>query len=269
MARLQTIVDKIDINQAVERLQASISSKFDELTKERRALEYRMKESFAVLDQKLSTKLTDTSLDPLREGIKVTISAVQELDKRLIAASETVAAIDLKSVTENYDLKLTTIEEQLVSISLELEKTRDEATLKNYSELVSARPLHQQGCLSCGHRGSVGKVPGLLGSDMRLYKGDSQHNNIAGVSKQRQNSAASDVRLEYTGHKPSLSLTTEVGKLPKPYGTPRRRGQFSIAPQITPTNGVSPLKLMTASTPHERDVSDSGGGHSSRLRFRS
>lgn len=254
--RLQTFVDQIDISAAVEKLQNNVGARIEELSNERRALEYRMKESFATLERSLSTKLSDTSLDPLREGVKAAVSVIQELEKRLKSAETAVASIDVKGACDLLEAKIETVETQLQGVSSHLERFREEETMKNYSELVSARPLHQQGCLSCGVRTATGKVAGLLGSDRRLYKGDSRHNNIAAVARQRQHSASSEMPLEQAGHKSNLSLPTEVTKLTKVGETPRRRGLFCLIPQTTPTNAAGPFRVLTATTPHERDHSE-------------
>lgn len=250
MALVQQVLQGLDIAAAVDKMQNYVVGKVEEGSKERRALEYRMKEALAGVESILSAKLTDISLDPIREGQRTLQVSLQDLEKRLNQAFLSIESIDLTGVSQAFSQQLEELSNYLQALSVDIAELRAESSARKASELVSTRAL----CLACGSK-STSKAPGLLGADHKLYKGDFQHNRGNSSEKtRRQSGTRSELFSEWekegeNRHKPSLSLAIEPLQVSE---TPWKRSQ----PRHSTPLATGPLSLYTPHSSTHRNSTD-------------
>ena len=253
MALVQQRLQGMDIVTAVEKMQSYVVGRVEEGSKERRALEYRVKEALAGVESTLSAKLTDISLDPIREGQRTLQVSLQEVDKRLNQAFLSIQSIDLAAVSQAFSTQVEELTSSLQALAVDITDLKAESTARKASELVSTRALKPQLCLACGCKSSS-KAPGLLGADHKLYRGDFQHNRGTSSDKARKQSGTrselfSEQEKGGNRHKPSLSLALEPVQGSE---TPWKRTQ----PRHSTPLATGPLWLYTPHSSTHRDSVD-------------
>ena len=239
-------LSSIDITAAVEKTQNYVNSRFDEVNKEKRALEYRVKEAFAGVESGLSAKLTDKSLDPIRETLKGVLNTQQNLEIRLNQACFDIKSIDLNAVSMEFERKMQEIDLQIQGLVVNIDAINAEIAAKKASELLSTRALRPQVCLSCGLR-SASKAPGVVGADKKLYKGEIRRKQ----ADRRTKSELGSEMEEETRHKSNLSLAIDADLSWKRASTKRQFTPLAAYPcLLTPQHNTDKGRLRRTGDLH-------------------
>ena len=259
MTEVQQCLRGFDITAAVEKMQSYVASRAEEGSKERRALEYRIKEALAAVESALSAKLTDVSLDPIRETHRVLLGSIQDLDKRINQAYVDIKSIDIAAVSQDFHQKMDEFAGFLHALSVDMTDLKAESVARKASELVSTRALKPQVCLACGSKSSS-KAPGLLGVDSKLYRGDSMHNRGSSSGRKQTGTHSelfSETEKEGGRHKPSLSLAMEPLQVSE---SAWKRANLSVAPRHSTPLATGPLWLFTPQSSTHRGANEPSGG---------